>query len=194
MSNETESENVVPFRLTFGLDRDNFFRRACPSCGRDFKTQIDEADLVASLQPVIRRMGVEIGETPEERKDREKEYLYCPYCEHHTESSDMLTPTFIAYLKRHLMREYVMPMVNKMLSNVADSFGGASRGRTGGMFSIEVNFEHNRPVLPPRPISGPEPPDMTIVEFLCCGKKVKVFDGWYSISLCPYCGTEVSIQ
>jgi DNA-directed RNA polymerase subunit RPC12/RpoP len=139
-------------------------------------------------------MGLEIGETSEESEDKEKEYLYCPYCEHHAESSDMLTPTFIAYLRRHLMREYVMPMVNKTLSNLADSFGGTNRGRSKGLISFEVKFEHNKPVLPPRPISGPEPPDMTIIELLCCGKKVKVLDGWYSLNLCPYCGVVVSIQ
>jgi DNA-directed RNA polymerase subunit RPC12/RpoP len=194
MSNEAQSEDVIRFHLTFSVDRDKFFRRSCPSCGRDFKTQVDEADLVASLQPAFRQMGLDIGTEHSEEREETQEHLYCPYCEHRAKSSDMLTQTFISYLKRYVMREYILPRVNKVFSNAADAFRGTGRGSSKGLFSIEAIFEHNRPVLPPRPISGPEPPDMTIVDLLCCGKKIKILDGWYDLNLCPYCGTRVLLQ
>lgn len=195
MSDDAPSEDVTRFRLTYSVDQKQFFRRSCPSCGRDFKTQINEADLVASLQPAFRKMGLEIGaEHAGEREEETQEHLYCPYCGHHAKSGDMLTPTFVSYLERYATREYVLPMVNKMLSNVADGFGGSGRGRSRGLIAFEVSFEHHRSILPPRPISGPEPPDMTIIELLCCGKKAKILDGWYGLVLCPYCGTRALLQ
>jgi len=193
MSNE--AEDVVRCQLTFNVDRDGFFRRTCPSCGRDFKTQVNEADLVASLQPAFRQIGLEIGaELSGEREEEAQEHLYCPYCEHYAESGDMLTQTLVSYFERYAMREYVLPVVNKMFSNAADAFGGIGRGSSKGSISFEIIFEHHRSVLPPRPISGPEPPDMTIVELLCCGKRAKILDGWHDLRLCPYCGTRVLLQ
>ena len=99
MSDEAQSEDVTRFHLTFSIDRDRFFRRTCPSCGRDFKTQTDDADLTMLLQPAFRQMGLEIGAERSEDDDETPEHLYCPYCEHYAESSDMLTPTFISYLE-----------------------------------------------------------------------------------------------
>ena len=46
---------------------------------------------------------------------------------------------------------------------------------------------------PCRPIHGPEPADMKIVEFLCCGKRVKLSEHWYDVSECPFCRTGVVI-
>ena len=196
MSNEEHTNDLVQFRLTFSLDQDRFFRRTCPSCGRDFKTEVNEADLAASLQSTFQQMGLEIGAVSDEsseEKEKITEYLYCPYCEYQAKTSDTLTQTFASYLQRYITREHILPMMNKAFSDIADSFAG-NRRRSKGLFSIEMKFEHNRDVLPPRPISGPEPPDMTIVELLCCNKRIKIQEGWYGLKLCPYCGTSVRIQ
>jgi hypothetical protein len=139
-------------------------------------------------------MGLEIGgEVSASNEEASLEYLYCPYCECRTESSNMFTQTFFFYLQRYAMREYVLPKVNKMFSNLTDAFGKGQR-RSGGFISMEVKFENHQPILPPRPISGPEPPDMTIIELLCCGKRIKVLDNWRALKLCPYCGTKVRLQ
>lgn len=194
MSDEINSnaEDVTRFNLTFSLDRDRFFRRTCPNCGRDFKTQIDEADLVMSLQPAFRQMGLEIGaEQSAEKEDEPKEHLYCPYCEYFAESSDMLTQIFVSYLQRYVTREFILPQINKMFSDF-DSKSRSSGSRSKG-FGIEMKLEYSKSVLPPRPISGPEPPDMIIVELLCCNKKIKIIDG-YALNLCPYCGTNVILH
>lgn len=193
ISDNPESGETVIFSITFSTDRDRFFRRSCPSCGRDFKLETDEADLVTALQPAFRRMGLEVGPEPSQEDSAEQtQYFYCPYCEHRAESSDTLTSTFEDYLKRYAMREYVLPKVNAMLSGFTDSFPRNSR-RSGGLISLEINFEHDKAVLPPRPIAGPEPPDMTIVELLCCNKRAKMLDNWYGLRRCPYCGTEVAL-
>ena len=62
MSEEIQSDDVVRFHLTFSLDRGRFFRRTCPSCGRDFKTQADEADLATLLQPAFQRLVSILGQ------------------------------------------------------------------------------------------------------------------------------------
>ncbi len=193
MHGESEGDEPVRFSLTFSTDKDHFFRRSCPSCGRDFKLEVDEADLITTLQPAFQRMGLEVGaELSPEGNVEDPQYIYCPYCEHRVEASETLTSSFEEYLKRYALREYILPKVNAMLSGFADSFGRSGR-RSQGLISFEVEFKHERPVLPPRPISGPEPPDMTIVELLCCGKRVKISANWYGLKRCPYCGTEVAL-
>jgi hypothetical protein len=193
MADEVRQDDLKQFHLTFSLDRDGFFRRSCPSCGRDFKTQVNDADLVTSLEPAFRQMGLKIGAEPSER-DTGRECLYCPYCEHHAESGDMLTGTFIAYLRRYAMREYILPVAHKLLSSTADAFTKIGKSSSRGMLRVQATVPYDRLVLPPRPISGPEPPDMMAIELLCCGKKAKIVSGWLNPVLCPYCGTKTLLQ
>lgn len=193
LSDEPEDPQTVTFSLTFITDRDGFFRRTCPRCGRDYKTETDPADIVTSLQPAFHRMDLEVGpaasddETPEGPQS-----LVCPYCEATAEASDTLTSVFQAYIERYAMREFVLPKVANMFRDFSDSFG--SHRRSGGLLSVEVDFTYSKGVLPPRPISGPEPPDMKIVELLCCGKRVKIADNWSGLSRCPYCAAEVTLR
>lgn len=97
----TDDEDSVRFSITFALDKDEFLRRTCPSCGRDFKTQADPADLSSVLQPAFRRIETEIGEISISAAEGESkpQYLLCPYCNHRAESGDMLTNEFQVYLK-----------------------------------------------------------------------------------------------
>jgi uncharacterized Zn-finger protein len=179
------------FSITFALDRDNFFRRTCPSCGRDFKTEADPGDMTSMLQPFFRQLESELGE--EEflflEGENKPQTFFCPYCQHEAESGDMLTAYFGEYLKRLIMREYVLPKVNGMLSDFTD--GLKSGTRSNSFIRLEVSSSGF--ALPLRPISGPEAPDMTIVEMLCCGKRVKIYDDWYDLEKCPYCGENVRI-
>jgi len=197
MPNETEPADIYRYRMTVPLDRDQCFRRACPSCGRHFKTEVEPGDWATMLQPAFQQMGLEIGEAPPSQdklgEGQPTGYLYCPYCGHYAEASDMLTPTFFKYLERYAMREIVLPQMRRMLSDFADS-SNRRRPRRRNTFSIEMEFKYDDPGLPPRPIAGPEPPDMTRVEFLCCGKRAKILDGWRDLVVCPFCGTSTELQ
>lgn len=185
-------EDSVRFSITFALDKDEFLRRTCPSCGRDFKTQVDPSDLSSILQPAFRRIEAEIGEVTISTANGESspQYLSCPYCNHRVESGDMLTKEFQVYLKRFAIREYVLPKINNMFSNFAEGLSSSSKANS--LFSIEINVDFEN-TLPPRPISGPEPPDMTKVEMLCCGRMIKIYDGWFGLEKCPFCETEIQI-
>jgi hypothetical protein len=180
------SEDKVQFSLSISTDRDKFFRRTCPSCGRDFKTEIDEADIAWAIAPQFRRMGIEIGSVAEKDEVTIETHLHCPYCQHDAEASEMLTQEIIAYLHRFVMREHVLPMMNNMFSEL-DDVGS----RSGGF--ISVRFEHSRSIYPPRPIHGPEPPDMKIIEFMCCGKRAKVAENWNGVDKCVFCGTPITL-
>lgn len=182
---ENGTQNNVHISLSLSMDKDHFLRRTCPSCGQDFKTETDEADIAWIIAPQIRRMGLEIGGA-ETQNDRHEDKLYCPYCEHQTKASNTLTKETVNYIHRHIMREIVLPMTNKAFSG----FNDINRN-TGGLISI--NFEYSRGTLPSRPIHGPEPSDMIEVDFLCCGQKAKVIEGWVSLSTCIFCGTKVTL-
>ena len=184
-------DNVLHFSLSFSLDRDEFFRRTCPSCGRDFKTQADPADMSSILQPAFRRIEDEIGGislSTSDGKQKSPQYLFCPYCYYRAESGDMLTEEFHTYLHRFVMREYVLPSIHKMFSEFSEGIKQSSRPM--GTFGIQITFDYDS-TLPPRPISGPEAPDMMRIDLLCCGTSIKVRDGFFDVNKCPYCGEDI---
>jgi hypothetical protein len=187
--NEDSSDSILRFEVSISTDRDHFLRRACPSCGRDFKTIIDQADLSWLLSEQIKRVGSEIGAVPTVEKGQTETELRCPYCHHVAKSSEIHTAETIDYIKRFLYREYVVPMLNRTFSDLEDSIGS---GRRGGGF-ISISFKHEPITLPPRPIHGPEPADMKIVHFLCCDKQMKVYDSWDDLTACLYCNTPVAV-
>ncbi len=197
MPDEPIQENNKHFSITFSLDRGDYFRRACPSCGRHFKTKAGASDLAAAFQPAFQQQGIEIGlastSTGDAGVEQAETYVYCPYCGDKAKTSDTLTSVFSEYAKRYVMREVVLPQLNKTFSDLEDSFRG-SGSSSGGFLSIKVKFEQHKEVLPPRPISGPEPPDMLVVELLCCGKHAKIIDGWHGLMTCPYCGNTCQLQ
>ncbi len=182
---EDQGHDILKFSLSISTDRDHFLRRQCPSCGRDFKTQADEADMAWLIAPQISRLCLEIGEKDELKQD-DQNFLYCPYCEDRIETNDTLTEEALRYIERQIMREYVLPMAHKAFS------GSEDNGRSSGDF-LSISIRYEKGILPPRPIHGPEPADMIEVEFLCCGKKAKVSERWLSIGKCIFCGTGIEL-
>ena len=182
---EPHSDDNILYSFSLSIDRDNYFRRTCESCGRDFKTKYDESDLAWAIAPQIQRMGLEIGDRPNV-SDEDINYFFCPYCGHHAKSSDMLSDEVMHYIKRHIMREFVLPMTNKMFSGL-ENIGS----KKGSFITFETKY--NRSMYPPRPIHGPEQADMKIIEFLCCNKRAKVSEKWNLIDRCIFCGTKVTL-
>lgn len=192
MSDVAKPEDVRRYLFTTSLDRGGFFRRECPSCGRYFKTKADPDSIAYILQPAFRQSGIELGETPRER-DQHVEHLYCPYCKHFTETSNMLTPQLVRFLHRYINREFILPQIRRTFSGLEETFG-RNRSRSKGFISINLKFEASNEPLPVRPLSGPEPPDMSLVELLCCNKQIKILSGWMNTINCPYCGGEAVLH
>lgn len=177
----------VRLGLSISLDRDDFLRRTCPSCGRDFKTEADQADIEWAISSQVRRVGTEIGADLQTEGEPSHEHLTCPYCHSASEASETLPEEAVNYVRRFAMREILTPMLNRMFGDLEDSIGGGSGG------FISVSFKHTRGTDEPRPIHGPDAPDMKVVEFLCCGKRAKIASEWQYLSRCIYCGTEVTL-
>ena len=184
------ASNTVLLSVSLRTDRDQFLRRTCPSCGRDFKTEADAADLQWALEAYCRRAGVEIGETGE-AENSAPPHIRCPYCGHDGEINESLTEETAQYLKRILYREVVLPKMNNFFSGLEDSIGTGPHA--GGMFSISVEFKHSPLTRPVRPIHGPDAPNFKIVTFMCCGKKIKISEQWRSLDICSFCGAEVAV-
>ena len=192
--NHDPAEEPTRFNLSVSLDRDSFFRRACPSCGLEFKTESAPADFAWALELQLRRVSDDIGvDTVSVVEELPKETLRCPYCCHVAESSEMHTEETVSFLRRTALREYALPKFNKMLAGLADSFGGGGHRGGGGLISVSISFKHEPSPLPPRPIYGPDAADMIIVRFLCCGRSIKIAEGWVDVDSCTYCGTQVSL-
>jgi DNA-directed RNA polymerase subunit RPC12/RpoP len=187
--NEKENEQKK-YSLTFSLDREKFFRRECPSCGRHYKTLVDEADLASSIQPTFRELGLEIG-AQADNNDSESALpsFYCPYCEHKVSSDQTLTQQFSEYLKLWIFLEYIQPAWDNALSDLSNDPTSNSSGK---FFSISLSY--TKGVKDPRPISGPEAPDMKKVDLLCCEKSIKILDSWNSVISCTYCGRRAALQ
>ena len=99
----------------------NSVRLTCPSCGRDFKTEIDTNDLQWVLAAQCRRMGLEVGEQPNDPAKPLR--IHCPYCSFEDEARQMHTEDTVEYLKRILDREYASPQIQKMFSGFEDLSG-----------------------------------------------------------------------
>jgi hypothetical protein len=184
-----DPDNNIEFAVSLSPDRDHFLRRTCPSCGRDFKTEINQADLQWELASHCKRLGVDSADSG----GNEPDGINCPYCSYTSPSAETHTEQTMEYLKRLVHREYVAPLLNRFFGGLEDTIG-RSGGSSGGSLSISVEFHHSRSLLPPRPMHGPEPADLKTLEFLCCGKSIKVAESFTSIEQCCYCGTTVQIE
>ncbi len=195
MTSDDGQDSIHRFGLTYALDPDGFFRRTCPSCGREFKVKAPPEDIAFSLQPAFSEIGLEIGETTmgQSEDDENEKSVYCPYCGHKAEQSETLPEELVLYVKRWAMREFVLPQLRQMTAELERTFS-SSHLRSGGLFSISVTFKGDDSTLPPRPIAGPEQPDMKRVCLLCCHTEMKVLDSWLATVICPSCGTEAALQ
>lgn len=196
MMAETQ-EDQMKLGITYSLDKDRFFRRMCPSCGREFKTKVEDINITSLIQPVIRHVGTEIGEDltiESEDKEIDDQYFYCPYCQFYGLASEMITDNLFNYLKHMIMREYVLPMIDKTLNDFSKELSKMNRSSSNDFFRININTSHERSIKPPLPIHGPELPDMKLIKLLCCRNEIKISRKWDHMERCPYCGCEVKVQ
>jgi|SRR5215213_10822704 len=191
--NADSASEQITFSLTINLDREDFFRRACPSCGLEFKTEGNPADFSWALESELRHASQEVDvEVPNVAgDDSPMEILRCPYCGHENDAKEMHTEETHSYLRLIAMREYALPRLHQMLlefTNSLNQLGGGS-----GLVSLSIKSDYQAPPLPQRPFYGPDIPDMIILKFLCCGKRLKVLEGWSDVNQCSYCATQVKV-
>lgn len=190
-----EDSSHQHFQLTYSLDDEHFFRRACSSCGLPFKTAVDEEDLSHLLSPAFKQIeekyDIALGAAAEDEEEPSLDQLGCPYCAHVDSPQNMLDSEFSNYALRLLEREVVVPLLRDFQEHLAATFGRKTGSRNRGLISLEVSFQADQIVLPVRPISGPALPDMLTVSLLCCRRKIKTLEGWMETVYCPFCQERV---
>lgn len=189
MASNESGDSTQKYSVAVSMDRDGFLRLTCPSCGLDFKIWISDAQLQHILESQVRRTERELmeGEEPEDDSTQ----LGCPYCGYRAPMNDMHTEETETYFQRVVHREVITPMMNEFIEEIGESWESGNRG-SSGMVSFEANT--SREILPPRPLHGPEPPDMKIIRFLCCGEQAKIRNRWYAVNRCPFCRFEVDLS
>lgn len=200
MKNSVTSE-VVPetspqFLVPYSLDLDACFRLTCPDCGLDFKVMAETISLTDALVPAFKQVETENkvrlpGAQTEVDELSEANNLTCPYCGHSSHPSSMNTAEFTRHAVRWIQREVVYDLVDGFFRQLESMFGNHSHSRSDDMIRIDWKFEAHTSPKPIRPISGPELPDMKLVQLLCCGKTTKVADDWVDTIHCPYCSQEL---
>ncbi len=186
---EDDDSDSVRLSVSISTDQGGFFRRTCPVCGRDFKTEIDPSELQWALAPLVQRITrEEIGDSSEnENNDENQNELYCPYCCEKILAIDSHTSDTMKYIKSITLREIVLPMMQKIFSPLSN-LGNQNTGL------VSFSIKYDRGMLSPRPLHGPEPPDMKQIQFICCGKVAKVYEEWHWTKQCVYCGVPVILS
>lgn len=147
------------FTLSFPLDEDGFFRRACPNCSREFKWLHSGGD-DSHGSPV--------------------EYL-CPYCGVTADPDEWQTEEQMKYIEEEAIARFMGPALEELES----SFGSDGRS-SGGLFELRVSVEmpERRQAAPVF-----EPNDMRRIDFGCHpAEPVKVDEAWTGPVHCLCCG------
>lgn len=111
----------IELSISLPLDSEGFLRRACPSCGREFKWKASSEDDETTPSP--------------------KGGYSCPYCGQQASPDVWWTAAQIEVATAHAYREVVSPELHKL----ADSMGQSSGGLLN--FEVEVTEPQNSPDL-----------------------------------------------
>ncbi len=179
--------SIISFNISLPLDSDQFLRRECPLCLRQFKIETDETDcqslIERELEAYLLQEGLEIRTESADATgtDEEKSELWCPYCGQTAPRDQWWTQEQTAHI--HIFAYNIMAqMINEQfIRPMKRKFSG----RQSGLVSIEFEgkeMEYQKPWI------SPEPDDMTIHALPCCDLRVKLEDGWSQTVHCHQCG------
>ena len=146
------------FTLSLPLDEDGFFRRACPTCIREFKWFHSEDD---------------------DSEDSPATY-FCPYCGVAAEQGEWQTEEQMRYIEE----EAVATVLGPALEELEGAFGSSGHSSSGlFQISLSVDMPERRQAAPVF-----EPNDMRRVDFTCHPEEpVKVDEAWTGPVHCLCC-------
>lgn len=146
--------------MSLPLDSDNFLRRECPTCEREFKWLASGSEEEAAPVP-------DGG-------------YFCPYCAIQAPADAWWTPAQLELAKSIVTQQVVAPELEKFARQMKD----ISR-RSGGFIKADVKTD-----LPPEADALVEVDDLRRVDFPCHpNEPVKVLDDWTGAVHCLVCGT-----
>lgn len=175
----------ILLQVSLPLDSDQFLRRECPFCRRQFKIETTEMDRQSLVEQQIQAYLIEEGVTAQKEEsdvaDEESSLVLCPYCGQVTSADRWWTQEQIAYI--HVFAHNIMAQIvnEQFIRPMKRQFSG----KRGGLISIKFEgkeMEYQDPWI------SPENDDMTVHALPCCGLRVKLNDDWSEPFHCYRCG------
>ena len=179
--------NEIKMNISFPLDNDKFFRRACPFCKREFKIQISNEELIDLFQKSRELYMLERGEGDSEERDsikeNDSEKFFCPYCGQEASGGEWWTIE---------QARYIQVYVENMMADIVnrDFIGKLEREFRGNKF---IKFKGKKLKMK-EPQIAPDNNDMVIGNLPCCQSKIKIEENWNKIVYCFYCGFSLYIK
>jgi len=177
--------SIVSFSISLPLDSDQFLRRQCPLCLRQFKIGTTEADrqslIERELEAYLLQEGLEIRAESADATEADADELWCPYCGQTAPRDQWWTQEQIAYI--HVFGYNIMAQIvnEQFIRPMKREFSGHRSG------FISIKFE-GKEMEYQEPWISPESDDMTIHALPCCDLRVKVDDDWSRPIYCYRCG------
>jgi len=181
----------IVLKVAIPLDEDNFLRRECPYCVREFKIQMSSEDLTD-----LAKKGVASFLTDDDVKksednndddpDDEIAKFFCPYCGQEAPRTHWWTQEQLSY-----MRVYANNIMAKLVNEQLIKPMNRNFNKSSGLISIsckgsEMRYED--------PWISDEVNDMRVFDLVCCNKKLKFIEDWSKNVYCFYCGYEHKVQ
>jgi len=171
----------IVLNISLPLDDENFFRRECPYCFKEFKIQIDKEDLNNLAQKGIESFLTNDDNTIDnDEVNQEEIYYYCPYCGQQAPDTHWWTQEQLKYINIYA-ENIVAKLVNENLINPLKR----SLNKSTGFLSI--SFKGKEMPLK-EPWISEEINDMKIFDLPCCNNKIKIEENWGEDIHCFYCG------
>jgi len=169
--------------VSLPLDND-FLRRQCPLCRREFKVAIPTEELQTLAQQAVEAFLLETMHTEQQASSEENQpetEFFCPYCGQQAPVSEWWTEEQLAYFCV-IAENIAAELINE---NLIRPLKRTFRGHRTGL--ISMRFEGQE--LPRKQEwLAPEPADMTEVYLPCCERRIKVQDEWCDTVFCFFCG------
>lgn len=172
----------IEVSISFPTDDENYSRRQCPLCRREFKVLLEPQemkDLAKEGIEVFMLGEEEKGSETEKSETQEQEY-YCPYCGQQSLRSEWWTNEQEAYIRVYAENIASQLINESLIKPMKRSFSGSS-----GPISIRFDGQE---LKMKEPWISPETNDMESFNLPCCGRKIKINEDWTKRVHCFFCG------
>jgi uncharacterized Zn-finger protein len=178
-------DNIL-INISIPLDN-NFLRRECPFCKREFKIRIPEQEIKNLSQQILDSFLTDKDDVPEDAEENKPELMRCPYCSQQAIMNEWWTQEQLAYV-RIFAENIVADIVNDKLIKPLRSMNSRS---SNSILSLSFKGDDLKKEVP---WISPENDDMKTVDLPCCESSVKIVNEWKTTVVCPFCGFIHSLE
>lgn len=156
-----------------------YLRRECPLCRRQFKVLLTEGELTQLTDKLLESFMVEKPEDLSDPAGEPEEAGYtCPYCGQQAPSDSWWTQEQVDYFTTVVKNVMVRIMNEKFIRPMKRKFS-----RPGSLLQFR-----GRELKEESEWMAPEAGDLSVFDLPCCGRKIKLEEGWKGAVHCFFCG------